>query len=137
VSRASYDKSGWTPWVLFASAIMFLVGALDVIQGLSALLKSDVYSVRETGLLAVTDFTPWGITLVAWGVVLLVSAASLLKGEAWGRWFAIVVLLLNGIIQLAWFPAYPLWSLLSLGLMVAVLYALTAAWKDVGADLRR
>jgi hypothetical protein len=47
-----------------------------------------------------------------------------------------VVVLINGIGQLAWFPAYPYWSLVAIGLGIAVLWALTAGWKDAAADLR-
>ena len=44
--------------------------------------------------------------------------------------------IINGIGQIAWFPAYPLWSLVAIGLGIAVLYALTAGWKGAKADLR-
>ena len=53
-----------------------------------------------------------------------------------GRWFAIAAIIINGIGQIAWFPAYPLWSLLAIGLEIAVLYALTAGWKEARDDLR-
>ena len=38
--------------------------------------------------------------------------------------------------QLAWFPAYPLWSLVAIGLGVTVLFALTARWRPAKAELR-
>jgi hypothetical protein len=47
-----------------------------------------------------------------------------------------VVVVVNGIVQIAWFPAYPLWSLVAIGLEIAVLYALTAGWKDAKSELR-
>ena len=37
--------------------------------------------------------------------------------------------------QLAWFPAYPLWSLIALSLDVVVLFALTARWGEAKMDL--
>ena len=40
------------------------------------------------------------------------------------------------IVQIAWFPAFPLWSLVAIGLGVAVLWALTAGWQEAKADLR-
>ena len=33
-------------------------------------------------------------------------------------------------------PAYPLWSLVAIGLEIAVLYALTAGWREAREDLR-
>ena len=52
-------------------------------------------------------------------------------GGGFGRWFAIIVVAVNMIGQFAWFPAYPLWSLVVIGLSVAVLWALTAGWRDL------
>ena len=115
---------------------MFTIGAIDIIQGLAALLKEETYAVTESGLLVTTNFTAWGWALIIWGIVLIAAAAALFSGKEWGRWFAIVALIVNGIGQIAWFPAYPLWSLLAIGLEIAVLYALTAGWKDVKATLR-
>jgi hypothetical protein len=128
--------SAWTGWVVFAAAVMFTIGALDIIQGLAALFKEETYVVTESGLLVSTNFTAWGWALIIWGIVLLFAAAALFAGKEWGRWFAIVAIIINGIGQLAWFPAYPLWSLVALGLEIAVLYALTAGWKEAKPDLR-
>ena len=48
-------------------------------------------------------------------------------------WSAVV--LLNGLVQIAWFPAYPLWSLIVLSLDVVVLYALAVRWEEAKMDL--
>ena len=74
--------------------------------------------------------------MIIWGVVLILAAGSLFAGRGWARWFAIAVVLINGIGQIAWFPAYPLWSLIAIGLGIAVLWALTAGWKGAKVDLR-
>jgi hypothetical protein len=127
-----------TGWILFAAAVMFTIGAVDIIQGIVALSKSGTYLIPggEQSLLVTTDFTAWGWALIIWGIVLILAAASLFAGRGWARWFAIVVIVINGIAQIAWFPAYPLWSLIAIGLEVAVLYALTAGWKDAQSELR-
>jgi hypothetical protein len=38
-------------------------------------------------------------------------------------------------VQIAWFPAYPLWSLVALSLDVVVLFALAARWEEATMDL--
>ena len=131
-----YPRSAWTGWVVFAAAVRFTIGAIDIIQGLAALLKEETYAVTESGLLVSTNFTAWGWSLIIWGVVLIAAAAALVSGKGWGRGFAIAALIINGIGQIAWVPAYPLWSLLAIGLEIAVLYALTAGWRGAQADLR-
>ena len=138
MSTDSYKASSATGWVIFAAAVMFTVGAIDIIQGLTALLKETTYVIPggEGSLLVTTNYDTWGWTLIIWGVVVMLSAASLFAGRGWGRWFGIAAILVNMIVQITWFPAYPLWSLVAIGLGVAVLWALTAGWKDAKADLR-
>ena len=139
MSTHDVTPSPWTGWVIFGAAVMLTAGAIDVIQGLTALLKENTYLVTggESGLLVTTSFDTWGWTLIVWGAVLILSAASLFAAKGWGRWFGIVAVTINMIVQIAWFPAYPLWSLVAIGLSIAVLWALTAGWDDVRADLRR
>jgi len=136
MSTDSYEGSAWSGWIIFAALVMFTIGAVDIIQGLAALLKDEVYAVTDSGLLVTTNFTAWGWSLIIWGIVLILAAAALFGGKGWGRWFAIFALIINMVGQIAWFPAYPLWSLVAIGLGVAVLYALTAGWKEASADLR-
>jgi hypothetical protein len=137
MSTDTYQEgSTGSGWVVFAAIVMFTIGAIDVIQGLAALLKDEVFLVTDSGLLVTTDYTRWGWTLIIWGIVLVLAAGALFSGKEWGRWFAIVAVVLNMIGQIAWFPAYPLWSLLAIGLGIAVLHALTAGWQRARTDLR-
>ena len=136
MSTDSYRSSAATGWVIFAAAVLFTIGAIDIIQGLAALLKDEVYVVGSSGLLVTTNFTAWGWTLIIWGIVLMLSAGSLFGGGGWGRWFGILAIVVNMIVQITWFPAYPLWSLVAIGLGVAVLWSLTAGWQEARADLR-
>jgi hypothetical protein len=124
-------------WILFAVAMMIVVGAIDIIQGLSALLKETVFVIPggEGALLVTTSYDAWGWALIIWGIVLILSALSLFAAKGWGRWFAFVVVIVHMIGQIAWFPAYPLWSLVAIGLGVGVLWALTAGWKDVKEEM--
>ncbi len=125
-------------WIIFAAAVMLTIGAIDIIQGLAALLKDTTYVIPggENALLVTTSFDTWGWSLIIWGAVLILAALSLFAARGWARWFALVVILVNMVGQIAWFPAYPLWSLLAIGLGVAVLWALTAGWQDAKSDLR-
>jgi len=128
-------SSAWGGWVVFAAAVLFTIGALDIIQGIAALAKDEVYLVAESGLLVTTDYTAWGWTLIIWGIVLMLGAGALFSLKEWGRWFAFAVVLVNTVVHLAWFPAYPLWSLIALALSVVVLFALTARWGEAKMDL--
>jgi hypothetical protein len=132
----TYESSWWSGWVIFAAIVMITIGTIDIIQGLAALLKDEIYLITESDLLVTTNFTAWGWSLLIWGIVLILAGAALFVGKEWGRWFAIVAVVVNMIGQIAWFPAYPLWSLVAIGLGIAVFYALTVGWRVAKSDLR-
>jgi hypothetical protein len=122
-------------WTAFAAAVMFVIGVFDVIQGFVALFKDEIYVVGQSGLIITTDYTAWGWALIVWGAVLIVAALSLLTAGGFGRWFSIIVVALNMIAQFAFFPAYPLWGVVAIGLSLAVLWALTLGWSSVRKEI--
>lgn len=128
-------SSAWGGWLVFAAIVMGTVGFVNAIQGFTALLKDEVYLVTESGLLVTADFTAWGWTLIIWGVLMILVAAGLMGARGWARWIAVAVIVVNLIIQFAWFPAYPLWSLVTIGLNMTVLYALTARWDEAQTSI--
>lgn len=123
-------------WVVFAAFMLLVIGAFDIIQGIVALLKREVYVVGDTGLIITNNFNAWGWGLLIWGIILVLAGLSLFAGGGFGRWFSIIVVTINLIGQFAWFPAYPLWSLIAILLSAAVLWALTAGWRDAQAELQ-
>ena len=118
-------------WIGFAGILMVIVGGIEFFQGLIALLEDEYYVPTESGFL-VFDLTGWGWTMVIWGVLLVLGGLGLLAGQAWARWFTIVVVAVNFIIQLGFLgnTQYPLWSLTVVALNIIVLYALTARWSE-------
>ena len=128
-------SSAWTGWVIFAGAVLFIVGCLNVIQGLAALLRDDVYLVTKSGLLVTTSYSYWGWALIIWGGLMVLVALGLFAGNEASRWFAIGAASVNLIMQFTWFTSYPLWSMVVIGLDIAILYALTAGWRDVKREL--
>jgi hypothetical protein len=138
-TNSSDGLSAATGWILFAAAVMFTIGAIDIIQGIVALTKETTYVIPggEGALLVTQSFDTWGWALIIWGIVLILAALSLFAGRTWARWFAIFAVIINGIGQIAWFPSYPLWSLVAIGLEIAVLWALTVGWKEARPELRQ
>jgi hypothetical protein len=124
-------------WIGFAGIVMVIIGAIDFMQGLIALFEDDYYVVTRAGFL-VFDLTGWGWVMVVWGVLLVLAGLGLLGGQAWARWFGIVVVSLNFITQLGFLgnSQYPLWSLTVVGLNLVVLYALTARWSESEYELK-
>ena len=134
-SNMQERSTAWSGWVIFAAIVLFTIGCFTLIQGFVALFKNDIYVVDKSGLIATTSFTYWGWWLLIWGTVMILVALGLFAGNEAARWFAVAAVVMNLVVQFAWFPAYPFWSMVVIGLDLAVLYALTAAWSDVKGEL--
>ena len=126
------QKSSWGGWIVFAGIVLFIIGSIDVLQGLVAILEDEFVVETRRGL-AIVDATTWGWITLLWGVLIFFAGLGLLGGAGWARWLAIIGVGLNAIEQIAFmanFPqAYPLWNLLIVALNVLVLFALTARWQ--------
>ena len=121
--------------VAFAGIMLALIGFFDILQGLTALFNDEYFAVRG-GELLVFDFTTWGVITLIWGAMLVAAGFGLLGGRGGARVFAIVVVFVNMIVQIAFLAAYPIWSAIIIALDVFVLYALTARWDEVKLALK-
>jgi hypothetical protein len=126
------SKGFWAGWVAFAAVLMALIGVLDVLQGLIAIVRDDYYLLSPEQII-VFDLTTWGWIMLIWGIVVAFAGYALVTGAGWARWFTIVVASLNLLVQLGFVGSnqYPLWSLTVMAMNVLVLYALTVRWSDV------
>jgi hypothetical protein len=121
---------GLAGMVAFAGVMLALIGFFDILQGLTALFNDEYFAVRNGDLL-VFDFTTWGIITLIWGSLLVGAGLGLLSGRGGARIFAIVIVFINMILQIAFLSSYPIWSAIIIALDVFVLYALTAKWDEV------
>ena len=115
-------------WAVFAAAMMLVLGGLDVLYGLAAILNNTVVVVGGHGPV-IADVTTWGWITLVLGVVLMLTGIGLLREMSAARWAAVVLIAVGALLQFAWFPAAPLWTLLIIGLSVVVIYQLTVHWE--------
>ena len=133
--RYTTPARGLAGMVAFAGVMLALIGFFDILQGLTALFNDEYFAVRKGDLL-VFDFTTWGVITLIWGALLVAAGLGLLSGRCGARIFAIVVVFINMILQIAFLAAYPIWSTIIIALDVFVLYALTARWDEVKLALK-
>jgi hypothetical protein len=128
--ETSGDPAGtWAGWVTFASMVLVLLGCMHGFQGFLALLDEGYFVARGQELVLV-DYDAWGAILVLWGAGLILVGAGLNARRGWARIAAAIVVMLDVIIQLGFFPSSPLLSLMLITLDVVVLYALTVRWDE-------
>ena len=123
-------SSVWSGWINLAGLLMVIVGAIDSIQGLIAIIRGKYFALTPNQII-IFDVKTWGWITLIWGIVLVLAGFALWSGSSFARWFTIVVVALNIIAQLGWLGSsgYPLWSLVIITLNIIVLYALTARWE--------
>ena len=118
-----------TGWTVFAGALMLIVGSLDALWGLAAILNDEVVFVGGQGVL-IADVTMWGWIHLILGSIVAISGLGLFAGTEWARFAAIFFVSINAVTQIVWFPAAPLWAFLIILLDVAIIYQLTARWEE-------
>ncbi len=123
-------------WIGFAGILMVIIGAVDLFQGLIAILEDEYFVPTRAGMLVV-DLTTWGWLMLFWGALLALVGLGLLAAQGWARWTGVVLVSLNILAQLGFAgdSAYPLWALTAIILNIVVLYALTARWTESTEEL--
>jgi len=108
--------------VIFASALLMIAGAWNVIQGIAAIAHSHVFPTSIQFVFG--DLRAWGWVTLIFGVVQIAAGVGVMVGNQAARWFAVAVAALNAIEQMFFIPAYPFWSLAVIAMDVVALYGL-------------
>jgi hypothetical protein len=133
-SRVAYgnqpDPTGWTGWIVFASFMMFLVGAFQAVQGLVALFDDGFY-VTSGNLVVEVNYNVWGTVHLLFGVLLLLTGAGVLTGNLAARTIGVILAGLSALANLLFIEAYPFWSIIIITVDVLVIYALTVHGREL------
>jgi hypothetical protein len=114
-------------WRFFAGIVTLLLGILNLIDGLIAIMDSDVFEQNPAAsrALPVTDrLAVWGWIILVIGVVMVVIAFPIIAGLPWARLAGIVVAGIDLVLEFAFLPHFPVWSLILIGLNVLVIFGL-------------
>ena len=110
--------------VVFASALLGMIGFFNLLDGIAAIANSSFYVANARYV--VGDLRAWGWVALILGVLQLLSAVGVLVGNQIARWFGVAVIILNAIAQMFFIPSYPFWSLTIIAVDVVALWALCA-----------
>jgi hypothetical protein len=127
------SNNAYAGWIGFAGLLMIVMGAIDFFEGLIAIIRGGYfYGLTSSNQIIVFDSKTWGWLTLLWGILVLLGGLGLTGGAGWARWFAIIVVSISILHQLAFVgsAAYPLWSLAVLALSIVILFALTVHWGD-------
>jgi len=132
---AAHDQppppTAWTGWVVFASAMMFLLGSFQAVQGLVAIFDDGFYHVTEGGLVIDVDYAAWGWAHLLLGVLIIVCGLGVLTGNIVARTVGVLLAGLSALVNLAFIEAYPVGSVLIIAFDVLVAYALIVHGREL------
>jgi hypothetical protein len=116
-------------WAVFAGFVLLIVGLLDALWGLAAILEDKNVIVGGNGVI-ISDATTWGWVYLILGLLVAATGVGLLAGNETARWAGVFFVSLNAIAQIVWFPAAPLWAFLIIILDMLIIYGLTVGWEE-------
>jgi hypothetical protein len=109
--------------------MMVILGSLDALWGLAAILNNEVVVVGGHGAL-IFDLTAWGWVQLILGALVGLTGIGLIVGNAVARVLGISLLAINATLQIVWFSAAPLWAFLMIILDVVIIYQLMVNWSE-------
>ena len=111
-------------WVIFAGAMLAIVGTLNVIYGIAAVDNSKFW-IQDVKYV-ITDLNTWGWFLIVIGGIQVITAFAIWAGTEIGRWIGVFAAGCNAILQLLVLPGQP-WLAVSLfAVDILVIYGLIA-----------
>jgi hypothetical protein len=128
MESARSRRDEFSGWAAFAGVLMFILGSLDALWGLGAVLNDDIVIVGGQGAI-IADVTTWGWVHLILGSIIAVTGLGILAGNSGARWLGVLFVAVNAVSQIVWFPAAPLWAFLMIILDVTIIYQLTARWN--------
>jgi hypothetical protein len=131
---AAVEEDAPSSWAIgftaFAGVIMIMAGGFQSLSGISALAKDDFYVTTPNYVLNL-DATQWGWTHLILGLVVLFAGFAVLSGKTWGRVVGIILAVLSALVNFAFIPVYPFWSITIIALDVFIIWALAAHGRDI------
>ena len=126
------ERTAWIGWIIFAALMLILLGIFMIVAGFVAVVDESYF--QETGaapLFLAVDQQTWGILQLVFGAAAILTGAGLLYGNVVARAIGIAIALVSAVSNLLAIGAYPVWSLVMIGLDVVILYAIATHGQEM------
>jgi hypothetical protein len=109
-------------WQTYSGLVLALGGLFATIDGLMAVYKSSFFV--GNAVFVFSDLRTWGWITFALGLLGIISGFAVFSGREWARWTGITIAGLGALGQMLFAQAYPLWSLMIMGVYLLAIYGL-------------
>jgi hypothetical protein len=118
------QTTAWaTGFAMFAGVLMIIAGLWGVLAGIAAIVNDEVY-VSTPEYVYSLDLTGWGWIHLILGVLVALAGIGVVQGQTWAAVVGITLASLSLLVNFAFIPYYPVWSILIIALDVIVIWAL-------------
>ncbi len=124
---ARTQQSSDTRWLAFAGIYLMIAGALNVIWGITALVKKEYFA--DDGLLF-SSLQFWGWIGILIGAVQVVIGLLTYQRRLVAQLFAMLIAMCALLFNFTTVGAYPVWSCIAIVANALVLWAVTAHGTD-------
>ena len=111
-----------TGWQTYSGLVLAFGGLFAAISGLTAVYRSTFFS--SDAVFVFSDLNTWGWIIFSLGALGIISGLAVFSGREWARWTGIAIAGLGALGQLLFAQAYPLWSLMIMGVYLLAVYGL-------------
>jgi len=119
-------------WAALAAVLMLIAGIWGVIVGIAGIAQDDLIVATDDWTLQLS-ITTWGWIHLIVGIVFILSGIGIFTGNVLARTVAVIVAGIGAIVNFAWMPYYPVWSIVLIAVDVAIIWALTAHGRDLSS----
>ena len=125
------EPTGWVGFIVFAGAMMLMLGCFHAIAGLVGIFKDQYYAVGKNGLVLSIDYTQWGWIHLILGIVIALAGVGLFAGQMWARIVGVIAALVSAVANISFLSAYPIWSTIMIALDILIIWALTVHGREM------
>ena len=109
----------------FAGILLIISGLWDVVIGISGILADKIF-VSTPGYLYAFDITAWGWVHLILGLVVGGTGIGVLKEMTWARIVGVALASASLLVNFAFIPHYPFWSILVIAVDVLIIWQLAS-----------
>jgi hypothetical protein len=120
------DEGRGEGWLTFAAVILIFGGIMRIFDSIWAFRYHGAIPDGLRDAVFGDTLKNYGWIFLGVGIVLILAGVGVMSRSQIGRWVGIVAAVIGGLSAMAWMPYYPVWSVVYVGIAVAVVYALAA-----------
>ena len=108
-AQTAYGEEGHSGPLIYAAVLVGILGLSNLLEGIAGIARSGVFVGNARYVFG--DIRTWGWVMLILGALQFAAALGVVARSQLARWFAVAVLAVNVLAQIAFIPSEPFWSL--------------------------